>query len=293
MGTVIHFVLERYQKADSVLEYSYEMLKDYDRRFSANSEESTLCKINKMAGVHPIKVDEDLFELIKIGKEASIESNLQLNIAIGALVKLWNIGFQTARVPNQSEIEKALDLINPQQIILDEDKKTVFLEKKGMRLDLGAIAKGYFADKLKAFWLEEGVKNGLIDLGRNIHTIGGSKQHNFDFWRIAIHNPFQENSSYAMPLDVRNKSIVTSGTYEKFLVKNDKRYHHLLSSITGEPLESDLVSLSVIANSSLQAEILSTELFSLHTKEIIEEISTINETEVIIIDKFKKIVSSL
>ncbi len=293
MGTKINLCLERYHESDGVLAYSYDMLTDYEKRFSANNEESDLCKINKNAGIKPVKVADDLFELIKIGKQASLDSNLKLNIAIGALVKLWHIGFNKPRVPEQTEIEQTLNLINPSDIELNETKKNVFLKKQGMKLDLGAVAKGYFADKLKEYWLKQGVKNGLIDLGRNIQTIGGSKTSNYDCWRIAIQNPFRQNEVYNMPLEISNKSIVTSGTYQKFFEYNGFRYHHILSSQTGMPINTDIVSISVIANSSLQAEILSTSLIALKTSEILEQIKYLDGVEVIIIDKFKKIVSSI
>ncbi len=293
MGTKINLVLERCHESDGVLAYSYDMLKDYEKRFSANNEGSDLAKINNNAGIKAIKVDEDLFELIKIGKKASLDCNLRLNIAIGALVKLWNIGFKNAKVPTQEEIKDALSLIDPNDIDLDGDKSEVFLKKQGMKLDLGALAKGYFADKLQEYWLKQGVKNGLIDLGRNIQTIGGSKANKFKFWRIALQSPFHEKELYNIPLEISNKSIVTSGTYEKFFEKDNKKYHHLLSSKTGLPIKTDIVSLSVIADSSLQAEILSTSLITLKTEEILDRIKHYPNSEVIIIDKFKKIVSSI
>ncbi len=293
MGTVVHLVLERCHASDGVLAYSYDMLTDYEKRFSANNEASDLCKINKNAGIKSIKVADDLFELIKIGKQASLDSNLKFNIAIGALVKLWNIGFSNARMPKQDEIEQTLKLINPNDIELDENNKEVFLKKQRMKLDLGALAKGYFADKIKAYWLKNGIHNGLIDLGRNIQTIGGAKAHGFKFWRIALQDPFKKNGTYPIPLEISNKSIVTSGTYEKFLEVDGIRYHHILSSKTGLPINTEIVSLSVIANSSVQAEILSTSLIGLQVDEILDKIKTLSEVDVIIIDKFKKIVSSI
>ncbi len=292
MGTVINLALDAPDKR-GVLELSFDMLKDFEKRFSANNENSMLCKINQNAGISPIKVDDDLFELIKIGKKSSIDSDLKLNIAIGPLVKLWNIGFKDARIPETKEIAKCLEIINPNDIILDEDKKEIFLQKKGMKIDLGALSKGFFADKLKAFWISKGIKNGLIDLGRNIQTIGGSKNNNYEFWRIGLQDPYKQNGEIKTIVDICNKSIVTSGIYEKNFSLNGRKYHHILSSKTGFPIDSNIASISIISDKSLEGEIYSSAFISENVENLLHKVNTHKNIECIIIDKNEQIFTSL
>lgn len=292
MGTIINLALDAPDEK-GVLELSFDILKNFERRFSLNDENSMLNLINKNAGIKPIKVDEDLFNLIKIGKDASIKTKTNFNIAIGTLVKLWNIGFNNEKVPSQKEIEQALKLINPKDIILDENIKTVYLQKKGMKIDLGGLAKGYFADLIRNLWIDKGISSGLIDIGRNIHTIGGSKKQNYEFWKIAIKDPLNQNKTLDCDLEIKNKSIVTSGIYERKFEESGKIYHHILSSKTGYPVDSDIASISIISDSSLMAEIYSTALISENANDALYIIKKMKNIDAIIIDKNGQVFNSL
>ncbi len=291
MGTVVNLALED-SRHENLLELSFDLLRKWEWSFSANDSESELSQINAFSGIRAVQVNNDLFELIKIGKKASLRSASDLNIAIGALVKTWNIGFHGARMPEEKEIEKALTLIDVNDIMLNEDDKTVFLKKTGMKLDLGSLAKGYFADKLKDLWLKNGVKNGLIDLGRNIYAIGGSESNEYKFWHIGIQNPFDEKR-LVTTVEIRNKSIVTSGTYEKFFLHNGKRFHHILNPKTGYPVESDISSISIISDSSLSGEILSTSLLAFGRENAIAFLKNETDAEAIIIDNNNNLFTTL
>jgi len=177
MGTVIKLYLTS-ERAEVLLDEASKMLSTFEQVFSANNDCSPLANLKKTAYKAPQKVDSNLFELIKIGKAHSLADDSLLNIAIGPLTKLWHIGFEDACVPSHEEIEAVLGLIKPECISLDEENKTVFFKKEGMTIDLGAIAKGYFCDKIMAFFIENGAVSAMVDLGGNVLVYGDSPKGN-------------------------------------------------------------------------------------------------------------------
>lgn len=284
MGTTISLSIFHPNSRELLL-LAEEMLIDFEKRFSANDSTSDLMRIGEYAGIKPIKVDKDLFELIKIGKDVSISSDNIMNITIGPLVKLWKIGFDDARIPTQEEIEQRLEFIDPKNIELNEEKRTVYLSKKGMEIDLGAIAKGYFADKLKEFFLKNGVKSGIIDLGGNVLTIGASPKQSDGYWRVGIQSPFKTRGNLLAVVTVKDQSVVTSGIYERTLKVGNKAYHHILDSKTGYPIENDLASVTIVSDLSIDGEIWTTLVFAKNAKEGIHWLNQIEGIEGVIISK--------
>ena len=171
MGSTITVSIS-HQQADQILADCFSLLRSYEHRFSANDPSSELMEVNQKAGIEPVKVHPDLFSLIALGTSHSQAQGSHLNIAIGPLVQTWRIGFSDARKPDQVEIEQALTVIDPHQICLDPNQQTVFLKGKGMKIDLGALAKGFSADLLASYLRSQGIEQALIDLGGNILTLG-------------------------------------------------------------------------------------------------------------------------
>ena len=284
MGTVITLSII-HPKATQLLKRAEEMIIDFEKRFSANDATSDLMKINQNAGIKPIRVDEDLFELVKIGKNFSVSSNATLNIAIGPLVKLWRIGFADAHFPSEDEIKERLLIINPKNIELDEGQLTVFIRKKGMEIDLGAIAKGYFADLLKVFFLANGVESGMISLGGNVVTIGTSPNHPDGYWRVGIQNPFQSYGNMVAVVTVKDQSVVTSGIYERTLKVAGRTYHHIFDSKTGYPIENDVASVTIVSDQSIHGEIWTTLAFGKNAKDGVDWLNMVDGIEGVIISK--------
>lgn len=284
MGTRISLSIV-HPEAEKVLEKAGRMLTDYEARFSANNSKSDLMMINQQAGIQPVHVDSDLYDLIQIGKTYSLSSNLALNITIGPLVKLWKIGFTDARVPEQKEIEEKLKLVDPTDIELDADKRTVYLTKKGMEIDLGALAKGYFADKLKSFFQNEGVQSGLVDLGGNVLTIGENQKYEDGYWRVGIQKPSSVRGDLVGAVLVKDKSVVTSGIYERSLKVGGKKYHHIFDSTTGYPIENELASVTIVSDESIDGELWTTLLFMFSPTAAIQYIDSIPGIEALIITK--------
>ena len=281
MGTKISLYIKG-EETKMMAEKAEEMLIRYNEIFSANSDHSQLAMIKKMAGIQPQKVDEELYELIKTGKKHSLNENSFLNIAIGPLIKLWKIGFTEAHVPDKESIENVLELLDPQSIQLNEENKTVFLQKKGMEIDLGAIAKGYFADKVMEFFKDHEAVSAMVDMGGNVLVHGDSPSDGSD-WNVGIQNPFLPRGNVAALIKIRNQSVVTSGIYERVLEKEGSKYHHIFNSKTGYPMESNIASLTVVADRSLDCDIYTTELFGLDAVSIIRKMNNMNDLGAVVI----------
>lgn len=276
-----------HEDAQNLLLQSEQLLHLYKNRFSANDADSELMEINLQAGKKAVQVHPELFELIELGKKHSIAANSHLNIAIGPLVQTWRIGFSDAKLPSEEEIQRLLKITDPEEIVLNDSNREVYLSKEGMRIDLGALAKGYIADKLKEFLVEQGVQSGIIDLGGNILTIGENPTFHRP-WRIGIQNPALDRGEHVAVIEVSDASVVTSGIYERQLVVDGKTYHHIFDRTTGYPMETELVSITIVAEKSVDCEIWTTRLFGQNPYDIIEEIEQQPGLEAFVITKNQK-----
>lgn len=285
MGTIITLRVA-HPEAEKILQAGYRKMLDYNERFSTFRDDSQLQQINLNAGKKAIQVDEDLFHLIDITRTASIQSKGKLNIAIGPLVKLWKIGFGATEIPNQVEIDQTLELIDPSLIELNHEKREVYLPKEGMEIDLGAVAKGFFADETKQFFIEQGVKSGFIDLGGNVLTIGENPKRPDKFWRVGIQDPEETRGKLVAAIKTKGKSTVTSGIYERVFHADDgEQYHHILDSQTGYPVENQLASVSILTPISLDAEVWTTNLFYHSPEESLALVNEADDVEALIIDR--------
>lgn len=271
MGTNITLYVEG-TDAEGLIREAENRLFRYEHIFSANHDHSQLAMLKKQAASHPLRVDKELYELIQIGKEHSLKVDSFLNIAIGPLIKLWRIGFREAHVPADSEIQAVLELLKPEHIHLDDEQQTVHLVKKGMEIDLGAIAKGYFADQVMGLFKKNGAVSAMVDMGGNV-LVHGDSPSGSSHWRVGIQNPFLPRGHVAAFVHIREQSVVTSGIYERVLEKEGARYHHIFSSQTGYPIESNVASLTIIADRSLDCDIYTTALFGFDAATIIQKVN--------------------
>lgn len=233
-------------KANDLVQYCEDLL-------TVNRTESEIMSINHASGKGAVEVSEISYDLVKRAVQVSQE-NHGFNAAIGPLVKLWHIGFSDAEVPSDSEIAHTLRLTNPKRIMLNDRDKSVFLLDEGMELDLGGIAKGYIADAIKRMWLEQGIDQGIINLGGNVLLVGRSI-HESGLWKVGVQSPFDTRNEPIGLLDIPDYSIVTSGIYERFLNKDGHSYHHIMDPKTGYPVETDLLGVTVISPKSIDGEI--------------------------------------
>jgi thiamine biosynthesis lipoprotein len=226
---------------------------------------SGVAAVNRQAGIEPVKVRADLLDLLEKALHYAELSGGAFDPTIGPLVKLWGIGTENQRIPDYDEIADALDLVDWRDLIIDRGAGTAFLAREGMALDLGAIAKGYAADEAARIADEGGVKHAVIDLGGNISALGwrGWNGKNFMPWRIGVQNPLKERGAYIGVLQVHDASIVTSGVYERYFESGGIRYHHILSTDNGYPVNNGLLSVTIVAKNSTEADALSTTVFAL------------------------------
>lgn len=259
LGTSITLQIFGTQKRD-LLQKSFELIDHYEDLLTVNRDESEVMDINHAAGDHSVQVSSPVYGLVKLAVEKSRE-NFGFNALIGPVVKLWHIGFKGAHVPKDSEIKERMLLTDPFKVVLNDQDQTVFLKMKGMELDLGGIAKGWIADRIRDLWLAYGVEAGIINLGGNILLVGDSPKRANGQWVIGIQDPKEPRGDNITSVMVSQCSAVTSGTYERYLVVDGHKYHHLIDPRTGYPVETDLAGVTTFTKTSVEAEIECKRLF--------------------------------
>lgn len=276
--TVINITLYG-NKNSKYIDKCFEKCKYYEDLLSRTISSSEISMINNNVNNYT-DVSDDTLEIIKSGLHYSELSGGKFDITVGALSSLWDFTSDDYIVPVQSDIEKAVSAIDYSRVIVDGNK--VMLNKEGTVLDLGGIAKGFIADKLKQYLVSQGIKSGIIDLGGNILLIG-SRPDGSDY-NIGIKKPFYDSGENSAIMRVRNKSIVTSGNYERYFYKDDKLYHHILDTSTGYPVENNLYSVSIISDKSIDGDGYSTICYLLGVDKGMEFIENTDGIEAIFID---------
>lgn len=242
-------------------------------------------QVNAKVGMAPVQVDADLFKLIAIGKYYSLHSDVSLNIAIGPLIKLWQVGVEGTNLPSEAAIQDRLAITHPADIILDDEKQTVYLAKQGMEIDLGALAKGYFADLIKDYFLDQDVQSGMINLGGNLLLVGAHLENPGGFWRVGVQDPDQSRNHLRGIIQFQDGSVVTSGIYERHFEYQGKTYHHIFDSQTGYPVDNDLAGLTIVSKSSLVGEIYTSLYFNLTSQDLLARLSATSGVEAVIITR--------
>jgi FAD:protein FMN transferase len=260
LGTVCSITLYE-QGKPAVYNDIFSRLRDIEDRMSVNLPDTDVARINAAAGIAPVQVHDDVFEVIRQSLHYAEISGGAFDPTVGPLVSLWGIGGENPRVPKQAEIDSALALVNWRDVELDRERCSVFLRRPGMALDLGAIAKGYAADEAAAIIRKAGLKRAIIDLGGNILAYGEKRDRTP--WKVGIQNPLEDRGDYFGIISGPERSFVTSGIYEKYFDSDGVRYHHIFSPADGYPARNGLMSVTIIAKYSIDADALSTAVFVL------------------------------
>ncbi|GEC78255.1 FAD:protein FMN transferase [Flavobacterium aquatile] len=247
-----------------------------------------ISEINKNAGIQPIKVDEEVFDLVERAIKISKLTNGAFDISYASMDKIWKFDGSMKEMPTPEAIKKSVERIGYQNIILDKENKTIFLKLSGMKLGLGGIGQGYIADKVKELLQSKGCTSGLVNVSGDINTWG--KQPNGELWTVGIVNPMNKNKVFAtFPLD--NSAVETSGSYEKFVSFNGIRYSHIIDPRTGYPA-TGIVSVSVFAKQTEIADALATGIFVLGVEVGLDLVNQLKGIECIIVDDKGKIHAS-
>lgn len=286
LGTVCTITLHDSDDT-AIIDEAIARLSELEDILSINKTGTELDKVNEMAGIEPVKVSADTLNVVKKGLEYSSLSNGTLDITVGPLVKLWGIGTEWAAVPSQEDIDAAKKLINYKDVVIDEGNSTIYLKNPGMIIDLGAIAKGYAADEVVRLLKNNGVKSAIVNLGGNIFALG--KKVDGSDWKVGVQNPEKDGESTIGYVTVDNKSVVTSGVYERYFEEDGKKYHHILSPETGFPYENEILGVSILSNTSIDGDSLSTTLFALGIEEGLKLIESIDGVDAIFVTRDHKL----
>ncbi|MDR0501994.1 MAG: FAD:protein FMN transferase [Treponema sp.] len=289
LGTVCSITLFEQGQSDIYREI-FNRLREIENRMSVNIPSSDISRVNAAAGIEPVKVHEDVFRVLERSVHFARLSDGAFDPSVGPVVSLWGIGKDNQRVPAQPEIDEVLPLVNWRDIELDARSGSVFLGKVGMALDLGSIAKGYAADEAAAIIKRAGIKRAIVDLGGNIVVCGEKKDKSP--WKVGLQNPGGKRGEYAGIIMANEKTVVTSGVYERYFEQDGFRYHHIFSPSRGYPADTGILSATIITANSMDADALSTAVFVLGCEKGLSLIKSIPETEAVLIMEDKSIIAT-
>lgn len=291
---------------DLVTEMNNELL-SLDNKFNIQDRGdgvvTDLMKVNNNSGIAPVKVDQEVIKVIKLAIEVSeetlIDGKAVYDVTISPVWKLWDFPNKTYSFimdnrnepPLQTDIDDVLPLVDYKKIEINEEESTVYLPVAGMGIDLGSIVKGYAADKMRDILVKYGITKAVINIGRNILLLGSSYDKDNDYqdkpFDVKIVTPYvsefdpEEVRTFGY-LKVTDETIVTSGTYEKYIKDtNGDEYHHILDPRTGFPFDNGVVSISVITKESIKGDAYSTALFSLGLEKGMELVNSIDGLETV------------
>ncbi|MCD7767171.1 MAG: FAD:protein FMN transferase [Lachnospiraceae bacterium] len=294
LDTVVTITL--YGDTDSAaMDGCFELLEQYEQMLSRTIEGSDVWNINHSAG-ESTTVNEETAALIETALEYSQLTDSAFDITITPLVELWDIDGKSellagvtddsseesiadSLIPSEEEIASALSHIDDSVVSVDEN--IVTLSDPEAEIDLGGIAKGYIADCLKEYLLSQGIEHALINLGGNVLTVGTKSDGSA--WKIGIQEPFGESSDVIAVVACADKSVVTSGTYERYFEVDGRIYHHILDPNTGYPVDNGLTSVTILSDSSTTCDALSTACFVLGLEDGMELIESLENIEALFI----------
>lgn len=261
-------------KDEELLNTCFDYCKDFENLVSRTKKNSDVAKINQAKG-QSVNVSDTTITLLQKGIKFGELTDGAFDITIAPLMELWDVKNNPGNVPSESDITEALSHVNYKNIVIEGN--TVTLTDPKAAIDLGGIAKGYIADQLKEYLLSEGVTSAIINLGGNVLTVG-EKPGGTSF-NIGIQKPFDKQNATVTSVQVKDSSVVTSGSYERYFKVDDTIYHHILNTETGYPCDNGLLSVTILSEESIDGDALSTACFALGLEEgqrLIESLENID-----------------
>lgn len=299
--------------SDVIFNEIFLCLDDIEQKMSTNIVSSEISQINQNAGIKSIVVSSQTFSVLEKAKEIALLSNGAFEPTIGPLVELWGINDIAGQtfyskdfvnnnqntldnkkipLPSKTQISLATKFVDYSKLLLDKNLSSVFLMQKNMSLEVGAIAKGYAADEIVKILDKHKVKRAMIDLGGNIFAYHYKNNDTKQEWVIGIKDPEDTLGNALMSIQCSNKSVVTSGLYERFFIYDGIRYHHILNPKTGYPVNNEFLSVTIISDTSMLADACSTAVFVLGLEKGIEFLNQFNNVDYIFILKNHSIIYS-
>lgn len=261
-------------------------LREFEGEFSAHRQDSVIARINRASGQEAVPVTEEAFELISRAKAYGETSGGLFDVTVAPVTLEWDITGEHPHVPEPEVLAGLLDLVDYRDILLDTEAKTVMLRRRGQALDLGGVAKGAAGDLARKIAVECGVRSGYISIGGNVAVIG-QRPDGTDF-KFGVRDPRGGGEEYIGTVVFPDKTMATSGDYERYFEEQGVRYHHIIDPGTGYPSQSGLISVSVISSDGALADYLSTALF-LAGKETALSLAAEPDFDFILVDQEKEV----
>ena len=275
--------------AEENIQLAIQEIQRIEALFTTYNNESQTNLINSNAGIEPVKVDEEVFNLIQRSLHISKITQGAFDISYGSIDKnLWNFDKTMTSLPSSETAKKMVHLINYNNIILDSQKQTIYLKEKGMRIGFGGIGKGYAAEMAKRILVKNQVKSGIINASGDLTAWGF--QPNGKPWTIGIANPDMPNDAFSY-LEISDKAIATSGNYEKFITIDGKKYSHTIDPKTGLPI-TGIKSVTVISNNAEFADAMATPIAVMGIEKGLFLVNQLPNLHCIVIDENNKIYTS-
>jgi len=264
----------------------YDELKAYHQLYDIYNDYEGIANIktiNDQAGVAPVQVDQRIIDLLKEAVEMNEKTNGYMNVAMGSVLSLWH-RYRTegtndqadAKLPPMEELKQAAKHTDISQVIIDEEASTVYLPDKDMSLDVGSVAKGYATEMACRKLEEDGLSCGLVSVGGNVRAIGSKGDGSL--WKVGIQNPdLSSDTKYLHTVGLKDMSLVTSGTYQRYYIVDGKTYHHIIHPELLMPWD-EYASVSILCRDSGMADCLSTAVFNMEFedgKELIEAMDNV------------------
>jgi len=292
MGTELHLTTwtsdqTRAQSTFDAIENEFDRL---EALLSNWREDSEVQKLNAAAGKHPASVGTDLRNVLQTARQVSEWTNGKFDVTFGVLSGLWKFDYQNkdGTIPDRNQVLKRLNLIDYRNLVVDETAGTAFLRREGMVVHLGGIGKGYAVDRARDILREHGFHDFMIQFGGDMYAAGRAGDHP---WKLGIQDPRGPANRIFATVDVSDSTFSTSGDYERFFIRDGRRYHHILDPATGEP-SIGCRSVTILADSATVADGLSTGVFILGPEEGMALIERLPKVEGVIVSKENKVLVS-
>lgn len=284
----ITVVAENQIEADGFIDMAINEISRIEKVISSWDTLTETSEINRNAGIKPVMVSEELFNLIQRSIKISKLTDGAFDISYASMDKVWKFDGSMIEMPSEETIKRSVAKVGYQNIILNKTNRSVLLKLKGMKIGFGAIGKGYAADKAKALLISKGVKAGIINASGDLNTWG--TQPDGKDWMVAIVNPINKEKVFSW-LPVKNSAVVTSGNYEKYVSFNNVIYTHIIDPRTGYPC-TGILSVSIFTANAELADALATSIFVMGVDVGLDFINQLKGVECILVDKDSKVRTS-
>lgn len=288
MGTIIEqkVAVSDLSEGKAVCQNVLALIKQLEQKMSYFIPESSISRLNSSNGEAAVKLDPDTFQVLQSACKYYKLSGGAFDVTVAPLTAVWRDCINRQSLPSEDVIQALLPAVSGAGVVLDE-KSGLARIGRHQAVDLGGIGKGYAADMALKAYRDSGVTSAFINLGGNVHTLG--KKINGEPWMIGLQNPRSKRGDCIAALAISGKSVVTSGDYEKYFERKGERFHHIIAPKTGRPANSDLMSATVLSESSMEADALSTAVFVSGLDRGMELIGKLPGVEGVVITKDKTV----